>query len=64
VSSRVFPSVKTGVDSGNLAWGLTLLPQGDIVMGGVFHAPFDFQKAIVGEMDPKDGSAFLGRFLR
>jgi hypothetical protein len=64
VSSRVFPSVMTGVDGGNFANGLTLLPQGDIVMGGVFRAPFDIQKVIVGEMDPKDGSAFLGRFLR
>lgn len=63
-SSRVFPSVKNGLDGGNFAYGLTLLPQGDIVMGGAFRAPFDFQKAIVGEMDPKDGSAFLGRFLR
>lgn len=63
IASRSLPSLKGGTDVGNFVTALTLLPTGDVIMGGRYHAPFDYQMMAVGEPDLKDGSSFLGRFL-
>ncbi|MDI1482626.1 hypothetical protein [Polyangium sp. y55x31] len=64
VSSRVLLSGGSkGNDAANSVLALALLPTGDLIVGGQNRAAFVINKALVGQPDPKDGDAFLGRFL-
>ncbi|MDI1448923.1 hypothetical protein [Polyangium sp. 6x1] len=64
LASRVLQSGGgDGSDAANTMLALALLPTGDLIVGGQHRAPFVINKALVGAADPKDGNAFLGRFL-
>lgn len=63
VSSRFLLNAMSMADGTNAVFALTLLPGGDVVIGGNHRNSFEFKGMAVGETDPKDGNAFLGRFL-
>ncbi len=64
VASRVLLSGgEKGNDAPNTIRALTLLPAGDLMVGGQHRAPFLINDMLVGGFDAKDGNAFLGRFL-
>jgi len=51
------------LDAANAINALTLLPTGDIVVGGLERTPILYGDVIIGASEPKDGNAMLGRFL-
>jgi len=63
VASRFIPNAMGVVDSGNYVNAFALLPTGDPILGGNSRAPFLFGEQVIGEVDPKDGDAFLARLL-
>lgn len=63
VAARTLPNDPVPSDTGNFIGSLALLPSGDVIIGGFERIPISTGKTIVGEPDPKDGNALLGRFL-
>jgi WD40 repeat protein len=66
VAAKSFLSEKGPVfDNNNTILALTLLPSGDLVVGGNLMSPVDFGGGAIGNAsDPKEGGdAFLARFL-
>jgi hypothetical protein len=63
IASRVLPSTPGVNDAGNVPLAIALLPSGDLIVSGNHRTPFEINKQAVGNTDPKDGDAFLGRFL-